>query len=123
MSRTNRQTQRIRPHDPRPFRVEDPELSGLFEVVPEPAVDEPRPSQETRAVLDAVLRAHRWQLVKTAHRHIRRRSDAEDVVQDVCLDVLEGRIALSQDPDEALDDLQHEVAERCRADRREGRER
>jgi DNA-directed RNA polymerase specialized sigma24 family protein len=120
MSRTNRQTQRIRPHDPRPFRVEDPGLSDLLEVVPEPnQLDALQPGQEIRAVLDAVIRAHRWRLVQTAHRHLRRRSDAEDVVQDVCLDALEGRIALSGDPTDALADLVREVADRCRASRRE----
>ena len=70
---------------------------------------------QARVLLDLVLRAHRWELVAAARRHLgkRHRDDAEDVVQDICLDVIEGRLALSADRDAALDDLMREVVERC----------
>ncbi|HEY6460360.1 MAG TPA: hypothetical protein VIY73_09420 [Polyangiaceae bacterium] len=110
MSRTNRKSQRIRPVDPYPFLVEDPELFPELTLVSEP---EPATSQQ-RLVLEAVIRSHRWQLVQTARHHLgNRRMDAEDVVQDLCVDVLQGSLVLSSDPTEALDDLLREVRERC----------
>jgi hypothetical protein len=110
MSRTNRKSQRIRPVDPYPFLVEDPELFPELALVSEPAPATP----QQRLVLEAVIRSHRWQLVQTAGHHLgNRRMDAEDVVQDICLDVLEGWLALSSDPTDALVDLLREVRERC----------
>jgi DNA-directed RNA polymerase specialized sigma24 family protein len=41
------------------------------------------------------------------------RSAAEDMVQDICLDALEGQLRLPIDPGVALEALLHEIAERC----------
>jgi hypothetical protein len=61
-------------------------------------------------LVDALVRSHRDFLVATAAHHLRSfRADAEDVVQDVCLAVMEGDVALSSDPSDALDDLVHAV--------------
>jgi DNA-directed RNA polymerase specialized sigma24 family protein len=44
--------------------------------------------------------------------------DAEDIVQDACLAVLEGDLAISPDPVQAFDDLHAAVARRAIAHRR-----
>jgi DNA-directed RNA polymerase specialized sigma24 family protein len=63
-----------------------------------------------RPVLDAVIRAHRGRLVQTAEQLLEHPAqDAEDVVQDVCLAVLEGDLAISPDPVQAFDDVQAAV--------------
>ncbi len=56
----------------------------VLERYPRPRpVDEPLSDAQTRVTLDAVIRAHRWQLVSTARHHLgNRRQDAEDLVQD-----------------------------------------
>ena len=99
---------RIRQSDP--ICYEDLELHP--ELVP---VDESLSNADLHVTLDAIVRAHRWQLVATARHHLgNRRQDAEDLVQDLCLEALEGQLALSSDPSDALDDLLREVVERCR---------
>jgi hypothetical protein len=108
MSRTNRTNARC----PRiTDLVPDEDLEFHPELVP---VDEQLSDWEVRMMLDAVIRAHRWQLVSTARHHLgNRRQDAEDLVQEVCLEALEGQLALSRDPSGALDDLLREVVARC----------
>ena len=69
-------------------------------------------------VLDVVIRAHRDQLVLTARQLLGNyRQDADDIVQDVCLDVLEGRLDIGEDPSQALEDLRAAVAARAIAHR------
>jgi hypothetical protein len=71
----------------------------------------PVSTAHVRVVLDAVVRAHRPLLVRTAAEHLEHlRQDAEDIVQDVCLAVLEGQVALSPDPRTALLDVLKAVA-------------
>jgi hypothetical protein len=116
MSRTNRNSiSRIRHDD---IHLDDPlyDLDDQLEHHPELVpVDVAMGAPDPRVVLDAVIRAHRWQLVAAARHHLRnRRMDAEDVVQDVCLEALEGQIALSTDPTEAYADLLREVVARCK---------
>jgi hypothetical protein len=69
-------------------------------------------------VLADIVRQHRWQLVAAARRNLRgrqRRVDAEDVVQEVCSDAVDGTIALPVDAPGMLDELLKEVVSRCRA--------
>jgi hypothetical protein len=69
---------------------------------------------QLRAVLEAVIRGHRWQLVAAARRHLRGDCGyAEDLVQDLCVDTLRGHLPLPADPTEALVALLREVIERC----------
>jgi hypothetical protein len=106
MSRTHRSNVR-RSTRPSSFL----ELEFHPELVP---VDEHLAGHPTRIVLEAVLRSHRWQLVSVARHHLgNERRLAEDVVQDLCLEVLEGHLVLSSDPTEALDELLREIIERC----------
>ena len=73
-------------------------------------------------VLDVVIRAHRDQFVQTARQLLgNQRQDAEDIVQDVCLDVLEGNLDIGEDPSQAFDDLRAAVAGRAMA-HRQGRD-
>jgi len=68
-----------------------------------------------RVVLDAVVRTNRALLVQTARAHLPGRHHlAEDVVQDVCLAVLEGAVPLSSDPKVALLDMLGAVAAMAR---------
>lgn len=70
-------------------------------------------------VLDAVVRAHRDRLVRTAEQLLEDLAqDAEDIVQDACLAVLEGDVTISPDPAQAFDDLHATVARRALAHRR-----
>jgi hypothetical protein len=102
MSRTNRSNGR---------RTHSLELEFHPELVP---VDEHFAGHPTRIVLEAVLRSHRWQLVSVARQHLgNERHLAEDVVQDLGLEVLEGHLVLSSDPTEALDELLREIIDRC----------
>ena len=72
-----------------------------------------------RPVLDAVVRGHRGLLVQTAEQLLEHLAqDAEDIVQDVCLAVLEGDLAISPDPVQAFDDLHAAVARMAIAHRR-----
>ena len=72
-----------------------------------------------RPVLDAVVRAHRGLLVQTAEQLLEKLAqDAEDIVQDVCLAVLEGDLAISPDAVQAFDDLHAAVARKAIAHRR-----
>jgi len=72
-----------------------------------------------RPVLDAVVRAHRALLVQTAEQLLEDLAqDADDIVQDACLAVLEGDLAISPDPVQALDDLHAAVARMAIAHRR-----
>lgn len=109
MSRTNRSTVRR----PRHFidLVNGEGLEFHPDLVP---VDQYLSGEPGRLTLEAVLRTHRWQLVSVARHHLgNERRLAEDLVQDLCLEVLEGQLVLSSDPTEALDQLLREVAERC----------
>ncbi len=93
------------------FEIDD-DLDHLPELVP---VDEQLASLGTRRMLEAVIRAHRWQLVATARQHLRNRPhDAEDIVQDVCVDVLEGHLELRMDPEGAYADMLGAVIDRCK---------
>jgi DNA-directed RNA polymerase specialized sigma24 family protein len=70
-------------------------------------------------VLDAVVRAHRGLLVRTAVELLEDFSrDAEDIVQDACFAVLEGDVAISPDPVQAFDDLHAAVARMAIAHRK-----
>jgi DNA-directed RNA polymerase specialized sigma24 family protein len=70
-------------------------------------------------VLDTVVRAHRGLLVQTAEQLLEHLAqDAEDIVQDACLAVLEGDVAISPDPVQAFDDLHAAVARMAIAHRR-----
>jgi DNA-directed RNA polymerase specialized sigma24 family protein len=69
-------------------------------------------------VLDAVIRAHRDQLVQIARQLLGNcRQDADDIVQDVCLEVLEGDTDIGVDPAQALEDLRAAVVARAIAHR------
>jgi hypothetical protein len=108
MSRTNRNSIcRTRP-EYAPLHDDD------FELHPElvPAVDDWERAAQTRAVLDAVIRAHRPHLVSVARQYLGNRHDAEDLVQDLCVEALEGQLSLSTQPAEALADLLREIRER-----------
>jgi hypothetical protein len=108
MSRTNRSTVRC----PRIIDLaHDEDLEFHPELVP---LGDFLHDSEVRVTLDAILRAHRSQLVATARYHLgNHRQDAEDLVQDLCVEALEGRLTLSRDPWKALDDLLEEVIARC----------
>lgn len=107
MSRTNRSSMsRNRFID----FVNGEELEFHPELVP---VDGQPSETETRAVLETIIRTHRWQLVATAKKHLRDDEQAEDLVQDLCVEVLEGQLPLPADPTEALVALLLELAERC----------
>ena len=69
---------------------------------------------EVRVILDAVVRSSRPLLIQIAREHLEgRRQNAEDLVQDVCLAVLEGTVVLSSDPRAALLDMLRAVAARA----------
>ena len=96
MSRTNRSNiRRNRFID----LVNGEELEFHPELVP---VDGQLSSTDARAALDAVIRAHRWQLVIAAKNRLRNDAHAEDLVQNLCVEVLEGQLPLPADPTEAL---------------------
>jgi DNA-directed RNA polymerase specialized sigma24 family protein len=67
----------------------------------------------TRITLSAILYEHRSKLVTAARRRLGRRADAEDLVQDLCAEVLEGDLPLPVDPGAALETLLEAIAERC----------
>jgi DNA-directed RNA polymerase specialized sigma24 family protein len=70
-------------------------------------------------VLDAVVREYRGLLVQTAQELLEDcAQDAEDIVQDACLAVLEGDVAISPDPVQAFDDLHTAVARMAIAHRK-----
>ncbi len=105
MSRTHRSSIRRNPID----FVRGEELEFHPELVP---VDGQSTATDPRAVLEAVIRTHRWQLVATARKHLRDEEQAEDLVQDLCVEVLEGQLSLPADPTEALVALLLEITER-----------
>jgi hypothetical protein len=108
MSRTNRSTVRR----PRHFidLVNGEALEFHPDLVP---IDHHFSGDGARLTLEAVLRTRRWQLVSAARQHLGpQRGLAEDLVQDLCLEVLEGQLLLSSNPTEALDQLLREIAER-----------
>jgi DNA-directed RNA polymerase specialized sigma24 family protein len=75
--------------------------------------------EHVRPVLDAVIRGHRGLFVQTAEQLLEDLAqDAEDIVQDVCLAVLEGDLAISPDPVRAFDQLHAAVARKAIAHRR-----
>jgi DNA-directed RNA polymerase specialized sigma24 family protein len=108
MSRTHRSSIR---RTPLVDFVNEEALEFHPELVP---VDGRLSEAQTRVVLEAVIRAHRWQLVAVARQHLGNdRRYAEDLVQDLCVDVLEGHLPLPGDPTEALVALLREVVERA----------
>lgn len=108
MAKSNRSTfARVRPHH---HFVYDHELEIPLDIDPERDHDRP---QRSHVNLDALMRSHRGELVATARRRLRVKRHAEDVVQQVCLDALEGRLALSDVRDEVLAELRMEVVARC----------
>jgi hypothetical protein len=71
-----------------------------------------RSSRPGPIFLEALIRAHHDLLVQTARHHLGNyRSEAEDVVQDVYLSILQGHVVISADPCEALDDLLQAVVD------------
>ncbi|HEY3821358.1 MAG TPA: hypothetical protein VGL81_29530 [Polyangiaceae bacterium] len=70
------------------------------------------------ATLDDVIQGYRWLLVETATFYLGENEqsdvDAEDLVQDLCVEVLEGELALSLDPRKALKDLKRVLIARCK---------
>ena len=109
MSRTNRSTVR------RPRHFNDLVNGEGLELRPDLLpVDQYFAGAGARLTLEAVLHNHRRQLVSVARQHLgNQRTLAEDLVQDLCLEVLEGQLVLSSNASEALDQLLREVAERC----------
>ena len=71
------------------------------------------PDKGMRIILDALIRAHRPELVAAARRRGKTRHDAEDLVQDLCLQVLEGELVLPVTVPAALDLLLAEIGLRC----------
>jgi hypothetical protein len=104
MARTNRSSiRRTRQND----FVDEAALDFYPELVP---VDVQLSNPEPRIVLEAIICAHRWQLVSAARQHLgNARYCAEDIVQDLCLEVLDGQLPLPTDPTEALVELLREV--------------
>jgi hypothetical protein len=67
-----------------------------------------------RNPLDSLMQSHRWELIAAARRQVRiPRHDAERVVQQLGLDVLEGRHPPFDDRHEMLTWLRVEVVDRC----------
>jgi len=114
MSKSNRCTfPRVRLHHHLAY---DQDLDIPIDLDPAVPAADVGPDDDVRATLDAVLRSHRWKLVAVAKRHLRgtrARHNAEDVVQDVCVGLLEGALALSSDPSEALRELEEEIVTYC----------
>jgi DNA-directed RNA polymerase specialized sigma24 family protein len=78
------------------------------------AVDEYIALHDQRATLDAIVRAHRHEMVTAAGQHLGDQSmDDEDAVQDVCLAVLEGELSIPEDAELALEVLLRAIAARC----------
>jgi hypothetical protein len=87
---------------------------AIVPVVPVNPFAQPAARPDVRPVLDAVIRAHRPQLVTLARQHLRScRTTPDDVVQTVCLHALLGRFELSLDPVKALEDMKRAVVARC----------
>ncbi|MGD0525540.1 MAG: hypothetical protein ABSE49_10370 [Polyangiaceae bacterium] len=108
MSPTNRATvRRTRFID----LVHGEELAFHPELVP---IDERVTDAQNRRVLDAVIRDHRGQLVAAAQEQLGNDArEAEDLVQDLCVVVLEGQLRLPSDPADALRFLLGEILDRC----------
>jgi hypothetical protein len=73
----------------------------------------------TSALLADLIRAHRPLLIEIADRarpkgEIDLSFDAEDIVDDVCVEVLEGKLALSVDRATALRELMRAIRRRAR---------
>jgi DNA-directed RNA polymerase specialized sigma24 family protein len=67
-----------------------------------------------REHLGMLMQSHRWELIAAARRQVRiSRDDADDVVQQLCLDVLEGRHPPFDDQQQMLTWLRMEVVDRC----------
>jgi DNA-directed RNA polymerase specialized sigma24 family protein len=91
--------------------VHGEELAFHPELVP---VDERVTDAQNRRVLDAVIRDHRGQLIAAAHGQLGDNArEAEDLVQDLCVVVLEGQLRLPSDPADALRFLLGEILDRC----------
>jgi hypothetical protein len=115
MAKSNRSTfTRIRPHHH--FTL-DEDYGAPIDIDPEPAA--PRPEPLSTLTLGALVRMHRRSLVRTARVKLGiRRLDAEDIVQEDCLDALEGRLALSGAGPQVAEELREEVVSRCKSWRR-----
>ncbi len=115
MAKSNRSTfTRVRPDHHFAY---DYDHNLPVEIDPEPTAPRPEPLS-TRAALEALLRTHRLQLLTTARVKLgHRRQTADDIVQEVCLDALEGRLALSASGPEIAEELREEVVSRCKSRR------
>jgi hypothetical protein len=115
MAKSNRSTfTRVRPDHHFTY---DHDHGVPIEIDPEPAAPRAEPLS-TRAALEALLRTHRLQLLTTARVKLgHRRQDADDLVQEVCLDALEGQLALSGSGAEIAEQLREEVVSRCKSRR------
>jgi DNA-directed RNA polymerase specialized sigma24 family protein len=115
MAKSNRSTfARIRPHHHFAY---DEDFGIPIAIDPQPAAERSEPLSPT--ALGALVRIHRTQLLRTARAKLGlRREDAEDLVQQVCLDALEGRLALSAAGSEVAEELREEVLSRCKSWRR-----
>jgi hypothetical protein len=106
MSRINRTTvRRTRFID----LVNGEELTFHPELVP---IDERVTDAQDRRALEAVIRSHRGQLVAAAREQLGDDPrEAEDLVQDLGVAVLEGQLRLPSDPADALRFLLGELLE------------
>lgn len=111
MSPTNRAHAAIRRHAtpdrsrPAAPAVRAEELPMHRELLP------PGPA-EARARLERTIRETRTMLVEIATCRLRSRDDAEDLVQAICLEVLEGEILLADDACRSVDVLVRTVVYR-----------
>ena len=112
MAKSNRSTfARIRPHHH--FTL-DEDYGVPIEIDPQPTAERSEPLSP--AALGALVRIHRTQLLRTARAKLGfRRDDAEDLVQQVCLDALEGRLALSAAGSGIAEELREDVLSRCKS--------
>jgi hypothetical protein len=115
MAKSNRSTfTRVRPHHH--FSL-DEDYGVPVDIDPEPAA--PRPEPLSTLTLAALVRIHRRSLLKKARAKLGIfREDAEDIVQQVCIDAFEGRLALSGTGPEVAEELREEVVSRCMSRRR-----
>ena len=117
MSRTHRRSiDRNRPvHSLETVDLDDDALFDLPDDDEPVAVDR-HFEDEGRDLLERVLGDNRRRLMATARHHLRHDDlEADDVVQDVCADALDGQLSLPGDAAGMLDELRREVARRCRS--------
>ena len=71
------------------------------------------PDKGLRVLLDTLIREHRTELVRTACNLGLRRHQAEDLVQQLCIEVLQGELALPVSVPAALEVFLEAIHERC----------